>query len=317
MFTEGKSMKPKKRPWTSADTQITLLVIPTAVWFLLFSYLPMFGVIIAFKKYRINGGFLQSLLKSDWAGLHYFKLLLNNDDVWIALRNTILYNSAMLVVGTVLTIGLALLVSELYSRIAAKAYQTLMFFPHFLSWVVITALVWGFLSHDKGIVNGMIGKLGGERYRFYMETGFWPGFLVFMSQWKSIGYGMVIYLATITALDKEVYEAALLDGASKWKQVTRITILMMKTVIVLLFILNVGKIFYSDFGLFYQVPRDSNSLVNTVTTLDVFVYKQLMSPSTPIGMTAAAALFQSVTAFILTLTANRIVSRVDPDSAMI
>jgi putative aldouronate transport system permease protein len=310
-------MKPKKRPWTSADTQITLLVIPTAVWFLLFSYLPMFGVIIAFKKYRINGGFLQSLLKSDWAGLHYFKLLLNNDDVWIALRNTILYNSAMLVVGTVLTIGLALLVSELYSRIAAKAYQTLMFFPHFLSWVVITALVWGFLSHDKGIVNGMIGKLGGERYRFYMETGFWPGFLVFMSQWKSIGYGMVIYLATITALDKEVYEAALLDGASKWKQVTRITILMMKTVIVLLFILNVGKIFYSDFGLFYQVPRDSNSLVNTVTTLDVFVYKQLMSPSTPIGMTAAAALFQSVTAFILTLTANRIVSRVDPDSAMI
>jgi putative aldouronate transport system permease protein len=128
---------------------------------------------------------------------------------------------------------------------------------------------------------------------------------------------MIIYLATITALDKEVYEAALLDGASKWKQITRITIPMMKTVIVLLFILNVGRIFYSDFGLFYQVPRDSNSLVRTVTTLDVFVYKQLMSPSTPIGMTAAAALFQSVTAFVLTLTANRIVSKIDPDSAMI
>jgi len=310
-------MKPRKRPWTNADTQITLLAVPTAVWFLLFSYLPMFGVIISFKKYRINGGFLKSLLSSDWVGLHYFRLLLNNDDVWIALRNTLLYNVTMLIVGTVLTIGLALLVSELYSRIAAKTYQTLMFFPYFLSWVVVTALVWGFLSHDKGIVNDLLVKLGHDPRRFYMESKFWPWFLVFMSQWKSIGYGMIIYLATITALDKEVYEAALLDGASKWKQITRITIPMMKTVIVLLFILNVGKIFYSDFGLFFQVPRDSNTLANTVTTLDVFVYKQLMSPSTPIGMTAAAALFQSITAFILTLTANKIVSRIDPDSAMI
>jgi putative aldouronate transport system permease protein len=138
-----------------------------------------------------------------------------------------------------------------------------------------------------------------------------------MSQWKSIGYGMIVYLATITALDKEVYEAALLDGASKWRQITRITIPMMKTVIVLMFILNVGRIFYSDFGLFYQVPRDSNSLANTVTTLDVFVYKQLMSPTSPIGMTAAAALFQAVTAFVLTLVANKIVGRIDPESAMI
>jgi len=310
-------MKLKKRRWTSADTQISLLAIPTTVWFLLFSYLPMFGVIIAFKKYRISGDFLKSLFNSKWVGFHYFRLLLNNDDVWIALRNTILYNGAMLVVGTVLTIGLALLVSELYSKVMAKTYQTLMFFPHFLSWVVVTALVWGFLSHEKGIVNDILAKLGQSQRRFYMEPRFWPGFLVFMSQWKSIGYGMIIYLATITALDKEVYEAALLDGASKWKQITRITIPMMKTVIVLLFILNVGRIFYSDFGLFYQVPRDSNTLVNTVTTLDVFVYKQLMSPSTPIGMTAAAALFQSITAFILTLTANRIVSKIDPDSAMI
>ena len=310
-------MKAKKRPWTSADTQISFLALPTAVWFFLFSYLPMFGVIIAFKKYHINGGFLKSLLSSKWIGLHYFKLLLNNDDVWIALRNTIAYNAVMLVVGTFLTIGLALLVSELYSRFLAKIYQTLMFFPYFLSWVVVTALVWGFLSHDMGIVNDVLVKTGFEKHRFYMERGFWPPFLVFMSQWKSIGYGMIVYLATITALDKEVYEAALLDGASKWKQITRITIPMMKTVIVLMFILNVGRIFYSDFGLFFQVPRDSNTLVTTVTTLDVFVYKQLISPTSPIGMTAAAALFQSTTAFLLTLLANKIVSRIDPDSAMI
>lgn len=307
----------KKKPWTKADTQISLLALPTAVWFLLFSYLPMFGVIIAFKKYRINGGFLKSLFTSKWIGFHYFKLLLNNDDVWIALRNTILYNLVMLAAGTILTIGLALLVSELYNKFIAKIYQTLMFFPHFLSWVVITALVWGFLSHDMGIVNGVLVNIGAGTHRFYMERQFWPPFLIFMSQWKSIGYGMIVYLATITALDKEVYEAALLDGASKWKQITRITIPMMKTVIVLMFILNVGRIFYSDFGLFYQVPRDSNTLVNTVSTLDVFVYKQLMSPTSPIGMTAAAALFQSATAFVLTLLANKLVSRIDPESAMI
>jgi len=309
--------KLKKRGWTSADTQISLLAIPTAIWFFLFSYLPMFGVIIAFKKYHINGDFLHSLITSKWVGLHYFKLLLNNDDVWIALRNTLAYNITMMVVGTTLTIGLALLVSELYNKTMAKVYQTLMFFPYFLSWVVVTALVWGFLSQDMGIVNDFIVKMGGERHKFYMETKFWPPFLVFMSQWKGIGYGMIVYLATITALDKEVYEAALLDGATKWQQITRITIPMMKTVIVLMFIMNAGHIFYSDFGLFYQVPRDSNTLANTVTTLDVFVYKQLLSPSTPIGMTAAAALFQSVTAFILTLVVNKVVSKVDPDSAMI
>jgi putative aldouronate transport system permease protein len=316
MINSVKALK-KKKPWTRADMQISLLALPTAIWFLLFSYLPMFGVIISFKKYRINGNFLNSLITSKWVGFHYFKLLLNNDDVWIALRNTLGYNLVMLVIGTVLTIGLALLVSELYNKFLAKIYQTLMFFPHFLSWVVITALVWGFLSHDMGIANDFIAKFGFEKHKFYMEPNFWPGFLVFLSQWKSIGYGMIVYLATITALDKEVYEAALLDGASKWKQITRITIPMMKTVIVLMFILNIGHIFYSDFGLFFQVPRDSNTLANTVTTLDVFVYKQLISPSSPIGMTAAAALFQSATAFILTLVANKVVSRIDPESAMI
>ena len=310
-------MKQKKRPWTAADSQISVLAVPTTVWFLLFSYLPMFGVIIAFKRYRINGGFLRSLITSDWAGLHYFRLLFNNEDVWIALRNTLAYNGVMLVVGTFLTIGLALLVSELHSKAKAKVYQTLMFFPHFLSWVVVTALVWGFLSHERGIVNSVLVSMGHERFSFYMEPRFWPGFLVFLSQWKSVGFGMIIYLATITALDKEVYEAALIDGASKWKQITRITIPMMKTIIVLLFILNVGRIFFSDFGLFFQVPRDASALRDVTTTLDVFVFRQLMTVATPIGMTAAAALFQSVTALILTLTANKIVSKIDAESAMI
>jgi putative aldouronate transport system permease protein len=148
-----------------------------------------------------------------------------------------------------------------------------------------------------------------------MEPEFWPGFLIFMSQWKGVGYGMVVYLAAITAQDKAVYEAAIIDGATKWQQIWRITLPMMKTIIILMFIMSAGRIFYSDFGLFYQVPRDSNSLYATVSTLDVFVYKQLKSSTT--SMAAAAAFLQAVTACLMTLLVNYIVKKVDEESAMI
>jgi putative aldouronate transport system permease protein len=305
----------KTKPWTKDDSQFSLLALPTTVWYILFCYLPMFGVIISFKDYRISGGFLKSLLSSKWVGLQNFQFLFTNADIWMIIRNTLLYNAVMLIVGTLLTISLALVVSELYHKGLAKLYQTMMFFPYFLSWVVVSALVWGFLSYDMGMVNGILEGAGMERHRWYMEPPFWPGFLVFMSQWKGVGYGMIVYLAVITSLDVSVYEAAIIDGANKWQQITRITIPMMKTVIVLMFIMNVGRIFYSDFGLFYQVPRDSNSLYTTVSTLDVFVYKQLKSSST--GMAAAAALMQAITACVMTLGVNKIVSKIDEESAMI
>jgi putative aldouronate transport system permease protein len=275
----------------------------------------MFGVIIAFKDYRISGSFLKSLFTSKWVGLRNFKFLFSNPDILMVIRNTLAYNLAMLVIGTSLTIALAMVVSELYHKGLAKIYQTLMFFPYFLSWVVVAALVWGFLSYDMGVVNGLLDGAGLAKHRWYMEPKFWPGFLIFMSQWKGIGYGMIVYLAVITSLDKSVYEAAIIDGANKWQQIVRITLPMMKTVIVLMFIMNVGRIFYSDFGLFFQVPRDSNSLYTTVSTLDVFVYKQLKSSST--GMAAAAALMQAVTACVMTLGVNKLVSKIDEESAMI
>jgi putative aldouronate transport system permease protein len=309
-----KRQTPKK-PWTADDTQFSLLALPTTVWYLLFSYLPMFGVIIAFKNYRVSGGFLKSIISSKWIGLQNFQYLFANRDIWLIIRNTLAYNAVMIVTGTVLTISLALIVSELHNKIVAKVYQTVLFFPYFLSWVVVSALVWGFLSYDMGIANSTLEKLGVPIQRWYMEPKFWPPFLVFMSQWKGIGYGMVVYLAAITSLDKAIYEAAIIDGATKWQQIWRLTLPMMKTIIVLMFIMSAGRIFYSDFGLFYQVPRDSNSLYTTVSTLDVFVYKQLKSAST--GMASAAAMAQAVTACIMTLLVNRIVRKIDPDSAMI
>jgi putative aldouronate transport system permease protein len=305
----------RKKPWTADDTQFSLLALPTTVWYVLFCYLPMFGVIIAFKNYRISGGFLKSIISSKWVGLQNFEYLFNNRDIWLIIRNTLAYNVVMIIVGTFLTISLALIVSELHSKILAKIYQTILFFPYFLSWVVVSALVWGFLSYDMGMVNGILRGLGMSEHYWYMEPKFWPPFLVFMSQWKNVGYGMVVYLAAITSMDKSVYEAAVIDGATKWQQIWRITLPMMRTIIVLMFIMSAGRIFYSDFGLFYQVPRDSNSLYTTVSTLDVFVYKQLKLAST--GMAAAASVMQAATACIMTLLVNKIVKKIDEDSAMI
>jgi putative aldouronate transport system permease protein len=305
----------KKKIWRKDDTQFSLLALPTTIWYFLFCYLPMFGVVLAFKNYRISGGFIKSIFKSEWAGLRNFVFLFGNRDIWVIIRNTLAYNVVMIILGLIIPVTLALMLNELRDKTAAKVYQTVFFFPYFLSWVVVSTLVWGFLSYDMGMVNRLLDNLGFPMRRFYMEPHFWPGFLIFMSQWKGVGYGTVIYLATIASLDKTIYEAAVIDGATKWQQTWKLTIPMMKTVIALMFIMSAGRIFYSDFGLFYQVPRNSSSLYKTVYTLDVYVYNLLKTSNT--GMAAAAALIQSAAACITILIVNQIVKKIDPDSAMI
>jgi putative aldouronate transport system permease protein len=305
----------KKKFWSKDDTQFSLLALPTTIWYFLFCYLPMFGVILAFKNYRISGSFIKSIFQSEWAGLRNFVFLFGNRDIWMIIRNTLAYNAVMIILGLIIPITLALMLNELRNKAAAKVYQTIFFFPYFLSWVVVSTLVWGFLSYDMGMVNRLLDNLSFPMRRFYMEPSFWPGFLIFMSQWKGVGYGTVIYLATIASLDKTIYEAAIIDGATKWQQIWKLTIPMMKTVIVLMFIMSTGRIFYSDFGLFYQVPRNSSSLYKTVYTMDVYVYNLLKTSNT--GMAAAAALIQSVAACVTILIVNQIVKKIDPDSAMI
>jgi putative aldouronate transport system permease protein len=305
----------KKKIWSKDDTEFTLLVIPTTAWYFLFCYMPMFGIIIAFKDYRISGGFVNSIVNSRWVGFNNFRFLFSNPDIWIIIRNTLLYNAVMIICGIVFPVTLALIISELRGKRLAKIYQTILFFPYFLSWVVVSTVAWAFLSYDMGLINMMALDLGLPQHNWYTDRSFWPGFLIFMSQWKGIGYGTVVYLAAITSVDKTVYEAAIIDGATKWQQIRKITLPMIKTVIVLMFILAAGRIFYSDFGLFYQVPRDSNSLYRAVYTIDVFVYKQLRSST--VGMASAAALLQAVISCFTILLVNHIVKKVDADSAMI
>lgn len=312
---ENKEKRKRLRSrWLKQDTELTLLALPTTIWYILFSFLPMFGIIIAFKNFKISGGFLSNIINSPWVGLKNFEFLFTSNDAWIIIRNTVGYNIIFIILGIVLPVLFAILIGLLHNRRAGKVYQTMMFLPYFLSWVVVSAVGWAFLSYDKGIVNQMLASLGNDPVNWYMEPKYWPYFLVFLNVWKSIGYGMIIYLATITSIDSTYYEAAVIDGASIWQQTRFITLPMLKLVIIMMFILSVGRIFYTDFGLFFQVTRDSNSLFNVATTIDVLVYKQLKTAT--VGMASAAAFVQSVLGCAMILTANWIVRKIDPDSAM-
>lgn len=303
----------KKKHWDRDDTELTILALPTTIWFILFCFLPMVGVIIAFKNFQISGSFLQNMIQSDWCGFDNFAVMFRTNAIWIYIRNTLVYNIVFIILNIVLPVAATLMVSVLHSKRLAKAYQTAMFMPYFLSWVVVSALVWAFLCYDKGIINNMF--FADDKQQWYMKPEIWPFLLTFLNTWKVLGYNMVVYLATVTGIDRSLYEAAVIDGATIWQQMRSITLPLLKSVIIMMFIMNVGRIFYSDFGLFYQVTRDSNTLRDVVTTLDVYVYKMLMQGTT--GMASAAAFVQSVAGCITILIANGIVRKLDPESAMI
>lgn len=310
--------KGRKSKFTQDDAELTLLCLPTFIWFILFSFIPMFGIIIAFKNFKIQPGknFIVNLFASEWSGFGNFEFLFKSSSAFLMTRNTILYNIVFIILGLVVPVTLAILIQQLHSKKGAKVIQTAMFLPHFMSWVVVSYFVWAFLSYDKGFLNTIIGGMGGKKVQWYMEAKYWPFIIIFMNLWKTMGYNMVVYLATITGIDTSYYEAAMIDGATKWQQIKFITLPMLKSIIIIMFIMSVGKIFYTDFGLFYQVPRNSNSLYDVTVTLDTFVYRALAG-STNVGMSSAAAFLQSVLGCITILTANLIVKKIDEESALI
>lgn len=314
-----KRKRSRGRSWTKNDTELTLLAIPTTIWYILFSFLPMFGLMIAFKNYKVTGGksFIYNVFNSDWVGFKNFEFLIKSKDLFVILRNTILYNLIFILLGTVLAVGLAVMIHSLHSGTRSKFYQTLMFFPYFMSWVVVAYFLDAFLNQDSGFLNSMIREGGGESVQWYLKAGVWPIILVFMYLWKSTGYNMIIYLSSISGIDQTLYEAAMMDGANKWQQTKFITLPSIKNVIVMMFILNIGKVFYSDFGLFYQLSQGAKgSIFNATATIDTYVFNALRS-STPIGMTSAVTLFQSVACCITIFAANALVKKIDADSAIV
>lgn len=315
-MAKAKTAKVKGPKFTFDDFELLLLSLPTVIWFLVFAYLPMFGVLIAFKDWKVKGDFFSTFMQSEWVGFKNFEFLFSTSMAIDSLRNTLLYNIAFIILGVVIPVTLALMINQLYSQKLAKVCQTAMFLPHFMSWVVVSYFVFAFLSGDKGFVNGIITSLGGEPVAWYGEdaVGFWPFLLILVNQWKGMGYGMVVYLATITGIDTTYYEAALIDGATKWQQITKITLPLLKQIIIIMFIMSVGRIFNSDFGLFYNVPKATSQLFPVTRTLDVYIYNALRQLNN-ISMSSAAALFQSVAGCITIMIANAIVTKIDADSA--
>ncbi|GFZ34358.1 sugar ABC transporter permease [Clostridium zeae] len=299
----------------NTNKELLLLAMPGAIWFIVFSYIPMAGAIIAFKRFKISGGFIESLIKSKWVGFDNFKFLFNSSDAWVITRNTVLYNLVFIFLGIILPICIAIALNELTRKRLAKFYQSSMFLPYFLSWVVVSYCLFTFLSPEQGYINGLMKQFGADGVSWYSQAKYWPLILILVSQWKGIGYNTVVYMASICSIDKTYYEAAMIDGASKAQQIRYITIPLLKPVITILFILAIGKVFNADFGLFYQVPMNSGALYPVTNVIDTYVYRALMNMG-DIGMSSAAALYQSFVGLILIVVTNKIVKKIDSENAL-
>ncbi|WP_238403930.1 MULTISPECIES: ABC transporter permease [Paenibacillus] len=298
------------------NAAMLIMVLPATLWFIFFSYLPMAGMVIAFKEYRYSrDGFLASIIESKWVGLQNFKFLFSTNDAYIITRNTVVYNIFFIVLGLVIAVAMAIMLAEITNKRLAKVYQTGMFLPYFLSWVIVGYFVFSFLSLDRGVVNQVAGWFGIDPVNWYSDPTYWPIIIVVVFLWKSVGYNSVIYLAAIMGIDKSLYEAAMIDGANKWQQIRNITIPMLTPLITILTLLAIGKIFYADFGLFYQVPRDSGTLYSVTNVIDTYVYRGLKSTG-EIGMSTAAGLYQSLIGFVLVITSNGIVRKFNKDNAL-
>lgn len=298
--------KPLQKQWP-----FYIMMIPGLVYLLINNYGPMLGMFIAFKKVDYGLG----IFKSPWVGFENFKYLFKTDAALIMTRNTILYNLIFIVLGTVFGIAVGIMLSELRKKAETKFFQTVILLPYLLSWVICAYIGYAFLSKDTGLINNLLNSLGLEAVDWYNDPGKWPVILVLVNIWKGIGYTSIIYMSTIIGIDKSLYEAARVDGASKWQEIKLITLPCLKSTIIMLTIMNIGRIFYSDFGLFYQIPLNSGTLYPTTQTIDTYVYRALMQQN-QIGMSAAAGLYQSIVGFIMVLAANTIVRKLSPDDAM-
>lgn len=293
-----------------------LMTLPGLIWLIVLKYIPMFGQVLAFKDFRFHpGGFFSSVWHSEWVGLENFKFLFGSKDAWVITRNTVLYNLVFIVLGLILAVGFAIILSEITNKRLTKIYQTGMLFPHFLSWVVVSHFVFAFLSVERGMFNKILEAFGQDPVFWYNEPKYWPSFLVGISQWKGVGFNSIIYLAAIVGIDKNYYEAALIDGASKWQQIKYVTIPMLKPLMIVLTLLSIGSIFSADFGLFYQIPRDSGPLYPVTNVIDTYVYRGLMTMG-DIGMSTAAGLYQSTVGFVLIMITNYIVRKIDEENAL-
>ncbi|MDQ0060549.1 ABC transporter permease [Paenibacillus harenae] len=289
-----------------------LLMLPGLVYLIINNYLPMFGMIIAFKDINYTSG----ILGSDWIGFKNFEYLFKTSDAYIITRNTLLYNGLFIFINTIGAIGLAVLLNEIRKKFFQRFYQSIIVLPHLISMVIVSYLVFAILGSDTGLINKSILPLFGlDEVAWYSSKQYWPYILTIVNIWKGIGFLSVVYLASIISIDTEYYEAATLDGATRWQQIRTITIPIIMPVITMMTLLAIGRIFYSDFGLFYQVPMDSGVLSETTNVIDTYVYRALMNLG-DIGMSSAAGVYQSIVGFVLVILSNYAVRKFSKENAL-
>lgn len=304
---KGKKKNVLKEYWP-----LYLMMLPALLYLLINNYIPMAGMVIAFKKLNCAKG----IWASPWAGLKNFKFLFASKDAWIITRNTLLYNVAFILVNMVVGIAIAILITEVRNTKLKKIYQSAILLPFLMSMVILSYIVYALLSAENGLVNNSILPLFHiDPIQWYQKPKYWPAVLIIANCWKGVGYGCLIYIASLIGIDPSFYEAARLDGASKWQEITKITLPSLVPTIITLLLLSIGRIFYSDFGLFYQVPMNSGVLFPTTNVIDTYVYRALIEQGN-ISMSSAAGVYQSLVGFCVVMLSNWIVRRVDKDQAL-
>lgn len=302
MQRQNRLKKDLRQNW-----QRYLMISPAVIAVFIFGYLPLSGLIMAFQEQNYGKG----LYNGKWVGLKNFEFLFKTTDAWIITRNTILYNVVFILLGLILAVSMALILNELRWKRYSKALQTVFIMPYFLSMVVMGTIMFAFMKAENGFVNTILGI----RVQWYQEKEIWPFLLTLVKMYSIVGFDSIIYMAVISGIPTEYYEAACLDGATRWQQIRYITLPQLRPIICINLIRAIGGIFRSDFGLFYSVPQNTGTLYPVTDTLDTYIYRGLATLNN-LGMSTAAGLYQAVVGFVLVLVANKIISKIDPDGAM-
>lgn len=293
------------------NSYLCLLCLPAIIWFCIFAYSPLVYLLAAFKKYQATKG----LWGSEWVGLKNFQAFFGSDAFFRVTFNTIFLNALFIVATMFFSILIAIALSEVSNRLFKKVSQSIVILPHFISWTVIALLCEALLKTQNGFINNILVSIGLEKINFYQDAGVWPALLTILRVWQGAGYGSIVYLATIAGLDQEMFEAARVDGATRGQCIRYLTLPLLKSTAVMLFIMNIGKIFNGDFGMIYNLVGTNSMLYRTTDVIDTYVYRMLVE-STNIGQSAAVSLYQSIMGFIIVMASNALTKKLDPDSAL-
>ncbi len=288
-----------------------LMIAPMVILVFVLLYLPMSGLVLAFKNYRFNLG----VFGSEWNGFENFRYLFSSGTGWLITKNTVLYNLLNLITSQGLAILIAIAVSEMKGRYFKKISQSVIFLPYFISWVIVGTFVYNLFNYETGLINSILTGLGHTAVNFYSMPGIWPFIICLFNAWKWCGYNSVIYIAAITGIDGECYEASEIDGANIFQRIRYITLPSIKPTVITMFLLQIGRILRGDFEMFYQIVGNNGQLYNATDVIDTYVFRSLMQNSN-LGMTAAATFYQSLLCFIIIMIVNYAVKRIDSDLAL-